>query len=57
MLQVWQGWSLHKHCPLNQDQNSQDHHSQYYHKGGYSATLAKAVNNLSLLLKEHTKIT
>ena len=57
-----------KDCPLNQDQNSQYHHRQDYHKGGYSplktnepnsentlATLAKAVNDLSLLLKEHTQ--
>ena len=57
-----------KDCPLNQDQNSQYHHSQNYHKGGYSlintnepnsentlATLAMAVNDLSLLLKEHTQ--
>ena len=57
-----------KDCPLNQDQNSQYHHSKNYHKGGYSplntnepnsentlATLAKAVNDLSLLLKEHTQ--
>ena len=55
-------------CPLNEDQNSQYHHSQNYHKGGYSplnisepnsgntlATLAKAVNDLSLLLREHTQ--
>ena len=59
---------LIKDCPLNWDQNSQCHHSQNYHKGGYSplnnnepnsentlATLAKAVNDLSLLLKEHTQ--
>ena len=57
-----------KDCPLNQDQHSQYHHRQNYHKGGYSplktnepnsentlATLAKAVNDLSLLLKEHTQ--
>ena len=57
-----------KDCPLNQDQNSQYHHRQDYHKGGYSplktnepnsentlATLSKAVNDLSLLLKEHTQ--
>ena len=57
-----------KDCVLNQDQNSQYHHSQNYHKGGYSplnssepssentlATLAKAVNDLSLLLREHTQ--
>ena len=57
-----------KYCPLSQDKNSQYHHSQNYHKGGYSplntnepnsentlATLAKAVNDLSLLLKEHTQ--
>ena len=56
-----------KDCPLNQD-HSQYHHSQNNHKGGYSplktnetnsentlATLAKAVNDLSLLLKEHTQ--
>ena len=56
-----------KDCPLNQE-NSQYHHSQNHHKGGYSplstnipnseytlATLAKAVNDLSLLLKEHTQ--
>ena len=60
-----------KDCPLNQDQNSQYHHSQNYHKGGYSplntnepnsentlATLAKAVTDLSLLTEgTHTKIT
>ena len=58
---------LIKNCPLNQD-HSQYHHSQNHHKGGYSslntnesnsentlATLAKAVNDLSLLLKEHTQ--
>ena len=57
-----------KDCPLNQDHNSQYYHSQNYHKGGYSplntsepssentlATLAKAVNDLSLLLREHTQ--
>ena len=57
-----------KDCPLNQDQNSQYHYRQDYHEGGYSpfktnepnsentlATLAKAVNDLSLLLKEHTQ--
>ena len=56
-----------KDCPLNQD-HSQYHHSQNHHKGGYSplkinepnsentlATLAKAVNDQSLLLKEHTQ--
>ena len=56
-----------KDCPLNWDQNPQYHHSQNYHKGGHSppntnepnnentlAILAKAVNDLSLLLKEHT---
>ena len=55
-----------KDYPLNWDQNSQYHHSQNYHKGDYSplntnepnsedtlATLAKAVNDLSHLLKEH----
>ena len=54
-------------CPLNKE-NSQYHYSQNHHKGGYSplntnipnsentlATLAKAVNDLSLLLKEHTQ--
>ena len=68
MLQVWQGWSLHKDCLLNQDQNSQYHHNQNHHKGGYSplntnkphsenilATVTKAVNDLSLLLREHTQ--
>ena len=57
-----------KDCPLPQDQNSQYHHSPNYHKAGYSplntsepnrestlATLAKAVNDLSFLLKEHTQ--
>ena len=57
-----------KDCPLNQDQNLQYHHSHNFHKGGYSplntnesnhgntlATLSKAVNDLSLLLKEHTQ--
>ena len=57
-----------KDCPLNQDLSSQYHQSQNYHKRGYSplntnepnsentlATLAKAVNDLSLLLKEHTQ--
>ena len=56
-----------KDCPLNQG-HSQYHHSQNHHKGGYSplntnepnsentlATLAKAVNDLFLLLKEHTQ--
>ena len=56
-----------KDCPLNQD-HSQYHYSQNNHKGGYSplkthetnsentlATLAKAVYDLSLLLKEHTQ--
>ena len=56
-----------KDCPLNQD-HSQYHHCQNYHKGGYSplntneshsentlATLAKAVSYLSLLWKEHTQ--
>ena len=56
-----------KDCPLNQD-HSQYHHSQNHYKGGYSplntnesnsentlATLAKTVNDLSLLLKEHTQ--
>ena len=55
-----------KECPSNQNQNSQYHHSQNHHKGGYSplntnepnsentlVTLVKAVNDLSLLLKEH----
>ena len=54
-----------KDCPSNQDQNSQCHHSQNYHNGGYSpintnepnsenklVTLAKAVNDMSLLLRE-----
>ena len=58
-----------KDCPLNQE-NSQYCHSQNHHKGGYSplntnipnsentlATLAKAVNNLSLAEGTHTKIT
>ena len=59
-----------KDCPFNQDQNSQYLHSQNYHKGGDSplntnepnsentlATLAKAINDLSLLLEgTHTKI-
>ena len=56
-----------KDCSLNQE-NSQYHHSPNHHKGGYSllntnipnsentlATLAKAVNDLSFLLKEHTQ--
>ena len=57
-----------KDCPSNQDQNSQYHHSQNCHKGDYSplntnesnsenilATLAKAANDLSLLLTKHTQ--
>ena len=57
-----------KDCPLKQDQNSQYDHIQNYHKGEYSplntnepnsentlATLTKAVNDVSLLLKEHTQ--
>ena len=57
-----------KDCPLTQDQNLQYHHSPNHHKGGYLplninipssentlTTLAKALNDLSLLLKEHTQ--
>ena len=57
-----------KDCPLNQDKNSQYHHSQNYHKGGYSpfntnepnsentlATLAKAVNGLSLSQRDYAQ--
>ena len=56
-----------KDCPLNKE-NLQYHHRQDDHTGGYSplntnmsssentlATLAKAVNDLALLLKEHTQ--
>ena len=56
-----------KDSPLNQD-HPLYHHSQNHHKGGYPslntnipnsentlATLAKAVNDISLLLKEHTQ--
>ena len=67
MLQVWQGWSFHIRLSFKSGSISRYHHSQNYHKGGYSplktnepnsentlATLAKAVNDLSLLLKGHT---
>ena len=68
MLQVWQGRSFHKRLSFKSGSNSQYHHSKDYHKGSYSplninepnsentlATLAKAVNDLSFLLKEHTQ--
>ena len=68
MLQCGKDGHFIKDCSSTQDQNSQYHHSHNHHKGGYSppntnipnsdntlATLAKAVNDLSLLLKEHTQ--